>query len=340
MAIQRDWLPLHDPIYTEKFDRLRDHAAFFAPAQADGPVRVLAVGSSRTQLALDAGRLSDALTAAAGRPVLAFNFGTSGAGPLTGDLYLRRLLAAGCRPDAVLVEIHPGFIAAGPGGPFEARWLHAYRLRAGEAETLRGLGYPAADPPHLGWRGWLAAAHLFRFSALNAYAPRWLPCPYGLTLGARTDRFGWVGGVDIAPGERQRLLPGAHLTYAPVFDHYRIGGAGAAAVRDMLALCRAAGIRAAVLVSAESSEFRGWYGPGGAGEIDAFTRGLAAEFGVPVFDARAWVPDDGFADGHHTTPAGAVAFTDRLGREAAGWVRDVAGGHGESTPPAARPEGR
>jgi hypothetical protein len=327
VAVRRDWLPLQDPIYAEKFDCLRGQPLFFDPAPVDGTVRLLVVGSSRTQLGLDASRLTADLSATAGRPVRAFNFGTSGAGPLTTDLYFRRLLAAGCRPEAVLVEIHQEFVAAGPGDePFEGRWLHAYRLRAGEAETLRRLGYGVGDPPHLGWRGWLAAAHEFRLPILNAYAVRWLPCPYGLTIGVKTDPFGWVGGLDVTPDDRRRLLAGAYEQYHPVFAGYRVGGAGAAAVRDMLVLCRANGIRTAVYVTAESSEFRTWYGPAGPGEVEAFARGLGTEFGIPVYDAREWVPDDGFADGHHMTPAGAGTFTARLARETGPWIRGIAEG--------------
>ena len=42
---------------------------------------------------------------------------------------------------------------------------------------------------------------------------------------------------------------------------------------------------------------------------------LAREYGVSVVDARAWVPDDGFMDGHHLLPEGATTFTKRLGTE-------------------------
>jgi hypothetical protein len=65
----------------------------------------------------------------------------------------------------------------------------------------------------------------------------------------------------------------------------------------------------------ESSEFRGWYGPAGYAAVTAFAQQLSGEFGVPVYDARDWVSDDGFADGHHLIPAGAEAFTDRLAAE-------------------------
>jgi hypothetical protein len=320
VVIQHEWLPLRDPVYFEKFDLLRSHSEFFT--ETSQQFRLLALGSSRTQLAVDAATLSDILTNDVGRSVIAFNFGTPAGGPMTSNLYLRRLFAAGIALDAILVEIHPCFIAAGD--PFEAQWLHAYRLRQDEIATLRGFGYAIAYPPHLGWKGYITAAHAYRYPALNAYAPRWLPCPFGLTVGAKSDRFGWVGGLDdITPTDREKLLAAAYMQYVPVFADYRVGGAGAAAVRDTLAICRNRGIRAAVLVSAESSEFRGWYGESGQQEITAFAATLGEEFSVPVFDAREWVADDGFADGHHTTPEGAAAFTARLAEEIGSWLRRV-----------------
>jgi hypothetical protein len=80
----------------------------------------------------------------------------------------------------------------------------------------------------------------------------------------------------------------------------------------VLARCAEHDIRAAVVLMPESSAFRGWYGPAGYAAATAFARKLSDEFGVPVYDAREWVPDDGFADGHHMIPAGAETFTDRL----------------------------
>jgi hypothetical protein len=325
LAIRNEWAPVRDPVYAEKTELFAPHAGFVTPsATPEQPVRVLALGSSRTQLGFDAARFAGHFD---GR-VEAFNFGCPAAGPITAALYFRRLLDAGARPDYLLVEVHPCFVAP-LDPPFEARWLHPYRLRPGEPGVLRSFGWDVPTPPHHGPRGYLTAASAFRFALLNRYAPVLLPCPYGLTVGARTDRHGYVRGIMMKPADKPRALERTLEQYAPVLAAYHVGGPGCAAVRDVLARCAEHDIRAAVVLMPESSEFRGWYGPAGYAAVTAFAHELSAEYGVPVFDARGWVPDDGFADGHHMIPAGAEAFTDRLAAE---WDRRR-GAWGQRTEP-------
>jgi hypothetical protein len=287
-AVLAEALPVGDPIWQDKFARL----------QAGPPPERIAVGSSRTQLAVKAGDLPST-----------FNFGTPAGGPLTCHLYVRRLLAAGHRPRSVLLELHPGFLTPGD-PPFEARWLHPCRLRGDEVVALRALGWTVPTPPQDTWRGHLAATTVWRLGLLDGYARTWLPCPFGLTPAGRGDRHGWVPGVDLPAAERPRALAETRAHYAAALDQFRVGGAGCAAVRATVELCRAHDIAVTLLLAPESSEHRGWYGPGYA-DVTAFARSL----GAPLIDAREWLPDAQIADGHHLTPAGAAAFTARLARE-------------------------
>ncbi len=302
-AVLADALPVADPIWGDKLATLQARPT---------PPTLLALGSSRTQLAFDA----TAFTAATGSD--SFNFGTPAGGPATCNLYLRRLLAAGHRPQTILLELHPGFLHPGE-PPFEARWLHPYRLRGDEPDRLRSFGWTLPDPPQHGWRGHLAATSVWRMGLLNEAAPVWLPCPFGLTPTGRGDARGWVPGIDLPPAERATALRRTFTHYADVLTRYDVGGPGCEAVRDTLALCRAHGIRGAVLLAPESSEHRGWYGEAGSAKITAF----AASLGVPVIDARDWLPDALIADGHHLTPDGARAFTGRLAAEwgRGGWAK-------------------
>lgn len=265
---------------------------------------LLAVGSSRTQLCLDAERLSDDRTSV-------FNFGCAGCGPVANALYLRRLFADGVSVDAALIELHPAMLAD-MNPPFESRWLHDYRLRRHEVDTLRGFGWPIDTPPQFRPAGPLQTAYTFRYAALNAAAPSLLPCPFGLGLLDRTDSRGHVPGIEITPEKRAEYLAQAYAEYFTAFADYRPGGPAVPAVRDMLTQLKARGVRTSLVLSPESSEFHSWYGLGKQEVIAAFAAELAREFDVPLIDAREWLPDAEFADGHHATPAGARTFTDRL----------------------------
>jgi len=304
VAINADAVPIRDPIFAEKLALLRGHPEFFQ--QNADSLRVLAIGSSRTQLAFDAGHLGIAKSTS-------FNFGCAGCGPIASALYFRRLLALGMTTDVALIEIHPAMLAA-QNPPFEHRWLHGYRLRHEEVERIRSYGWPLEMPQHLRTGGWLQTLHTYRFSTLNEYAPGLLPCPFGMTLASRTDAYGFIAGIEPTAAERAVFLAGAQIEYAPAFASYTPGGPAVEAVRDMLSLCRERGIRAVIVVSPESSEFRSWYVPQATADVDNLVRTLAAEFAVPLMDAREWLPDNEFADGHHPTVAGARRFTERLAR--------------------------
>ena len=87
------------------------------------------------------------------------------------------------------------------------------------------------------------------------------------------------------------------------------------AIRDTIAQCRAHAATPILLLSAESSEFRSWYGIAGNARLSAWLTAFARECGVRLIDAREWLPDAHFADGHHPTAAGAEAFTARIAEE-------------------------
>lgn len=321
LAIRAEQLPLRDPVYFDKLALLRRHPAFFTD-DPGRPTTMLFVGSSRTLNAVDAAAAGRQLSAALGRPVQAFNFAQAGAGPVTNAVYVRRLIAAGARPDFVLIEVHPVFLAGQRSPPPEARWLLPFRLRPDELPVVRGFGFPIADPPTHGPRGLIAPLYEFRFIVLDRYAPGLLLDDNRLAGGHPTDDRGFVRAGDVlSPARRAALTARVHSQYADHLPGYRPTGPGVAALRDPLDRCRDAGWRAGLVLLPESAEFRGWYPPAGLAELDSVLAGLAAEYGVPVFDARGWVPDELNADGHHLTGPGADVLTDRLARDAlAPWI--------------------
>src|SRR4051794_14882990 len=80
------WLPqLRDPYFAYRAARLAPRVA--GPHR---PFTILVLGSSRVQDGLVAGDLEVPLARRLGRPVVVFNFGIPGAGPITHLLNLKR----------------------------------------------------------------------------------------------------------------------------------------------------------------------------------------------------------------------------------------------------------
>ena len=140
---------------------------------------VIALGSSRTEMGLRSGRLSQ--SAEKGGP-LVFNFAIPGSGPMMQQVALHRLLAGGVRPDLVLLEATPLSLSRRGGAPLEERLLDPARLDSGEAIQLHRYYHQ----PYKLWTRWLAARILpsYRHQSRAARSP----CP-----GCRSDREGARG---------------------------------------------------------------------------------------------------------------------------------------------------
>src|SRR5437868_3973864 len=91
-----------DPLYADKADKLRQRI-IAKTGPAGPPLTVVMFGSSRTANALRGLALEPGLEAATGRSAVLFNFGVPAAGPVSHLIHLRRLFAAGVRPDLVLI---------------------------------------------------------------------------------------------------------------------------------------------------------------------------------------------------------------------------------------------
>src|SRR5262245_35163644 len=107
--VLRDPLLRRDDLWQRKLLRHRQRTA-----AEPGALVVAQVGSSRTAVGL-CGEESEAwLRRRLERPVLVFNFGQPGAGPIATLLGVRRLLDDGVRPDLLLVEVFPPLLLERP----------------------------------------------------------------------------------------------------------------------------------------------------------------------------------------------------------------------------------
>jgi hypothetical protein len=320
LSVAAGWVAVHDLVFSDKSALLgKHHAAFQKSDDPDKPLAILALGSSRTLGGLDAQRLGRVLSAE-DRPAVAFNFGIPAAGPITNNLYLRRLVRAGIHPDFVLIEVLPPFLAGQLSTPMESRWLAPHRLRDEEFALLDGWGFSMPRESVTLWSRWLAGSHLYRYALLSRNLSSWIPYEQLCDVRECTDSHGWAKTPfdSVTPEEHERGLKTAWKQYRYALGGFRLGGPACAALEDLLAFCRSEQIPAALVFMPESSAFLSWYTPEALQEVNAFMTELCDSYEVGLIDARTWIPDDRFADGHHLLPAGAERFTERLAEELRG----------------------
>jgi hypothetical protein len=321
------WLPqLRDPYFAYRAACLKRQAS-----TEPRPFLVVVLGSSRVQHGVRGADVEKRLAERIGRPVVVFNFGIPGSGPVSHWLYLRRLLKEGLKPDLLVQEIiAPLLVETDTACPAEAVNLIPDRLEPGEPADLAPYQFPA-ELARQWWVSWPVPWYTHRIAILSWLRPTLLPLSIRLDWAHHMDDSGYA---ELANAEtrtvecRLRRTEQAWQEYGEPLRHFRLGRAACRAQRDILQLCRTKRIPVALLWMPEASTFRGWYPPAACSEIRSFIDGLSREFSAPFIDAREWVSDDAFSDNHHLLPEGAEIFTQRLGDEAlATWLASCAGEH-------------
>ncbi len=288
--------------------------AMLQARRAEAPERPLLVlmGSSRTVQnflpeTLPPFHLAD------GRQPVVFNFSHLGAGPVMNLIELRRLLRAGVRPDWLVVEIMPSQLGD-----------NVQRIQTVTA-TLADL--PIVDDFAPWWQAYgiyvrqrLAPWYKHRLFLLHELLANWLP-PTELAPTERVE-IGPLGGDYSAhtqhiPDEQTRRqgVVCARSSYRPALQSFRFADISLRAMRELLDLCRQERIPAVLLFAPESREFRAWYPRGVWRQIEEYATDLSNIYEVPLVDARTWLEDGDFLDGHHVHVGGAEKFTRRLGEE-------------------------
>jgi hypothetical protein len=314
LAIELWWPVLRDPFFGYKAERLCGRTL----GRPDRPLTVVMIGTSRTEYALQGSILEEQLERELRRPVVAFNFGVPGTGPITHLLYFKRLLARGLRPDLLLVEVLPPLLDGKPGIPLEARIVPATRFWLHELPLLQQFGFPGADMRRTWWQAWPVPWFSHRFAILSWLAPAWVPLQARSDFGRSDDQSGWTPRprqLD-SPEQSQRALALAHETYAGCWKGFSLGGPPCRALVEILSLCRREGVTAALVLMPEGPVFRSWYPAGAWGQVQQFLSELSRARAVPVINARTWLAESDFLDSHHfRTEQAAAAFTERLTRD-------------------------
>jgi len=168
------------------------------------------------------------------------------------------------------------------------------------------------------WLSWTQPGYAHRFALVSTVAPSLLRSGDRQDEFRTEDRGGWIPLPEISsPERRAAALDKARRDFAHQLQSMRAGGRPVQLLDEMLRLCRKENIQAVLVLMPEGPVYRSWY----ASEVWQQIRGVLGDLqqrhGVPLVDARCWFDsEDVFLDSHHLLPAGAAAFTRRLGGEA------------------------
>lgn len=292
---------LYDAEYAARIDRLRRQRQ----AHPDRALLVV-LGSSRAAMAFRPERVPP-LSVADGRGVLPFNFAHMGAGPVFARMTYDRLVREGLSPDWVVLELTPAFLTG--------EWKAVYTRAAAASDLPLLCRYTPARRVYGDYvRTRLVPAHSLRRAVLGRFLPDWLT-PDPTDPAHNLDDLGGERGRmvrSLSPAEVEQNFARNRAGFGPTLAAFRVTGTADRAVRDLAAACRARGVPLAVLLAPEAGPFRALYPPAARAALDLYLRTLATEPGVRVIDARTWLPDDVFTDGHHVTQRGQDLFTDRF----------------------------
>ena len=299
------WPRLYDPEFGRRLELLRQRIA----ETPHRPVLVF-VGSSRVGLGFHPEQMPE-VRAADGRAVLAFNGSHLAGGPTMSLVVVKRLLRAGVRPRWVVVELAP-FIMTD-----ECTSTPTTNACAADLPTL--FRHVRASKVAMVYvRSRLNPWYKHRQTLLEKLAPRLAasrPRHQQIRLGRQGGDDFWYHPATLPPQEVRRLTYRVLAEDGPRLHDYRIAQPTDRAMRDLLELCRDKGIGVTVVMMPESNAYRALYSADAERTVTGYAASLERTFGVPVIDARAWLPDDSFSDGNHLFRPAGVAFTRRLAVE-------------------------
>jgi hypothetical protein len=299
-TVKPEW---RDPEFGHRLNQIREWKA----NTPDRPL-VVAFGSSRTQMGLSPAAMGFADSP--GSP-LVYNLGYRASRPLGTHLHLARLLDAGVKPDAILVQLaSPELMATGPAEKQYAVW--APRFSPADARRLA----PYTDDPapfRRAWaRGRLNPWSAYRQAVLSDLLPDWQPPRVRAEfVWEQMDAFGFTPhpSAAVSDEDRARLYPHARRAARRAVNGFTPGDVPDRVLRDVVGRCRSEGIAVAFFRAPESPAYRSWYSAKSRAALEDYCRGLGTRLGVEVFPAPDHLEETDFADGDHLLRHGAEKYS-------------------------------
>ena len=310
-AVIEGWRPeLRDPTFEIKYRQLTR----LLSKHRQPPATIVFLGSSMTASGVDAGRMEGSLASSLGRPVVSYNLGINGNGPLSHLIHMERLLRRGLRPDVVCIEISPLMCDAGQ-SRLDIERFPANVLEHRDLDTLERF----ADPPDLRtewWQAHLVPIHGHRGMILNQSARALVPFNERVELWGDVDAHGWRPRPVPSQDEHRHFLAEVESEFKVRWARHKVDQVPLDALRDLTALLAKERIMAVLVVMPEGPMMRSLYVTELAAPVmDEFAK-IGQQHGFPLIHARDWLDEDMFRDSYHLHADGAKAFTERLLHEA------------------------
>jgi hypothetical protein len=330
-AVWGNWGPrLRDPNCAHKVRLLQ--ARLQPRPNSPRPLSVVQIGSSRTVYGVRGQAVEPRLAERLGRPVVLFNMGFHGAGPLSHRLNLERLFDAGVRPDLVLLEVLPATLEEKHlTQDVTASRLPACQLSYSQMQMLKRLA--AAERPDLEREWWLSQVSPWfshRFALVTTTAPTFLKVSSRMDQYTGADESGWVP-LPRRPEATRRALAQAREEYHGLLQRFRPSPRALEVLGESVRRCREEGARAALVLMPEGPFFRSLYPSHVRRQIDEALARLNRRSGAALIDLRDAVAEEDFLDSHHLYPEGAALCTRRLAEQIEPLLRQCGGARsGES----------
>lgn len=299
---------IRDPLFSAKQRAFAERTR-----QSPESIRIGIFGSSRAAAGLEPFELERAMLQG-DRPCVAFNLAIAGDGPIAQHVHVNRVLRSCPRMDIAIIELLPVGFAWHGDRPYDVQVLRPDRLTLDEVATVERFGFP--DEVRREWlQGSASPWSGLRFQLLSAVKPRWRPA--GLEgLDANRPQIaatqGWGPWDDASKEIVQQRLPTVKAAYDGHLRAIRFDRPHAQALRETIAVLEAAQVRPVVVMLPEGSAFRSWYAPDVSRALRDYWDDLRRTTHATLIDAREWLGDEAFADGHHIARRSARELTRRL----------------------------
>jgi len=305
-----------DDYYHKRAALLRNRT----PANSGYPKNMVILGSSRTELGVNAPLVENTIREKLARDFVVINFSVTACAQETELLYWNRILNECKAPDMALIEVHPAFLntkAGGGGVEFNSVVWPVERFLRHDLDYLER--HASDGRPNIRAEWIKMACFSFyknRTSLLNSVFPALVPNEFKGQVSILDKHGQLIIQDELLTSERQaKAMEHTRAQYYHLVREMDLRSSRTKALRELLQSCKERNVAVGLLLMPEGQEFRSWYGPGVWAKIQNHLHELAGEFGAEVFNAHEWMEESEFKDSHHLYQSGALRFTRRLADE-------------------------